>query len=345
MHVGKLLQVGPLAVDPPVILAPMAEVTDVAFRTVCEGFGAGLTITEFLSAHALVAGAEKARRKLRAATAGRPYGVQLFGREEGALVRAALLAVDRGAALVDLNMGCPAQKVVWNGRGQPNATCHGSGVALMLDPELAVRLTAAVRAALPPAIPLTVKMRAGWDAQHKNAPDLAPRVAAAGAAMVTIHGRTRAQGYSGEVDLETIRQVRAAVPPAIPVCGNGDVVDVASFERMRRETGCDAVMIGRGAIGNPWLFAAIRAHLRGEPAPPPPDRRERLRVFMQHLALCREHDPGNVVWEARKLVCRYAKGLPGAARLRARSMELDAIEALTDLACEFFSSNPKPRAD
>jgi tRNA-dihydrouridine synthase len=163
--------------------------------------------------------------------------------------------------------------------------------------------------------------------------------------MVTVHGRTRAQGYSGAVDLETIRQVRAATPPEIPVCGNGDVIDVASFERMRQETGCDAVMIGRGAIGNPWVFAAIRAHLRGDPPPPPPDRREKLRVLMQHLALCREHDPGNVVWEARKLVCRYAKGEPGAARLRARAMDLDAIEALTDLSCEFFSSNPKPRTD
>jgi tRNA-dihydrouridine synthase B len=345
MHDRSLLRIGPLTIDPPVLLAPMAEVTDVAFRTVCEGFGAGLTITEFLSAHALVAGAEKARRKLRASTAGRPFGVQLFGREEGPLVRAALLAVESGAALVDLNMGCPAQKVVWAGRGQPNATCRGSGVALMLDPDLAVRLTAAVRAALPPAIPLSVKMRSGWDAQRKNAPTLAPRLVDAGAALVTVHGRTRAQGYSGEVDLETIRQVRAAVPPAIPVCGNGDVVDVPSFERMRQETGCDAVMIGRGAIGNPWLFAAIRAHLRGDPPPPRPDRREKLRVLMQHLALVREHDARNVVWEARKLVCRYAKGEPGAARLRARTMDLDAIEALTDLACEFFSSNPKPRAD
>jgi tRNA-dihydrouridine synthase B len=339
------LQVGPLVVDPPVLLAPMAEVTDVAFRTICEELGAGLTVTEFLSAHALVAGAEKARRKLRASAAGRPFGVQLFGRDEAPLVRAALLAVDSGAALVDLNMGCPAQKVVWEGKGQPNATCRGSGVALMLDPDLAVRLVAAVRAALPAAVPLSVKLRSGWDEQRKNAPELAPRLGAAGAALVTVHGRTRAQGYSGVVDLETIRRVRAAVPAGIPVCGNGDVVDVASFERMRTETGCDAVMIGRGAIGNPWVFATLRAHLRGEPLPAPPDRREKLRVFMRHLALCREHEPQNVVWEARKLVCRYAKGEPGAAKLRARAMDLEAIEALTDLACDFFSANPRPRGD
>jgi nifR3 family TIM-barrel protein len=339
------LRVGPLVVDPPVLLAPMAEVTDVAFRTICEELGAGLTVTEFLSAHALVAGAEKARRKLKGSAAGRPFAVQLFGREEGPLVRAALLAVEVGAALVDLNMGCPAQKVVWEGRGQPNATCRGSGAALMLDPDLAVRLVAAVRAALPAAVPLSVKLRSGWDERRKNAPELAPRLVAAGAALVTVHGRTRAQGYSGVCDLDTIRRVRDAVPAGIPVCGNGDVVDVASFERMRVETGCDAVMIGRGAIGNPWVFAAIRAHLRGAPPPTPPDRREKLRVFMRHLALVREHEPQNVVWEARKLVCRYAKGEPGAAKLRARAMDLHAIEALTDLACEFFSANPKPRAD
>ena len=336
------LRVGDLVVDPPVLLAPMAEVTDLAFRTICEELGAGLTITEFLSAHALVAGAAKTMRKLVASTGGRPFGVQLFGREEAPLQRAALLAADCGAALVDLNLGCPAQKVVWDGKGQPNATCRGAGAALMLDPDRAVRLTAAVRAALPPGIPLSVKMRSGWDAQRRNAPALAPRLCAAGAALVTVHGRTRAQGYSGEVDLETIRQVRAAVPPATPVCGNGDVVDVPSFERMVAATGCDAVMIGRGAIGRPWVFAAIRAHLRGQPPPPPPDRREKLRVLMRHLALCREHDPDNVVWEARKLVCRYAKGEPGAARLRARAMGLEAIEALTDLACDFFSNNPKP---
>ncbi|MBI5478705.1 MAG: tRNA-dihydrouridine synthase [Deltaproteobacteria bacterium] len=339
------LRVGALVVDPPVLLAPMAEVTDLAFRTICEEFGAGLTVTEFLSAHALCAGAEKTRRKLRPSAGGRPYGVQLFGREAAPLVRAALLAADSGAALVDLNMGCPARKVVWDGKGQPDATCRGSGAALMLDPDLAVRLVAAVRAALPAAIPLSVKLRSGWDERRKNAPELAPRLGAAGAALVTVHGRTRAQGFGGEVDLETIRQVRAAVPAGIPVCGNGDVVDVESFERMRTATGCDAVMIGRGAIGNPWVFAAIRAHLRGQPPPAPPDRREKLRVLMRHLALCREHEPANVVWEARKLVCRYARGEPGAARLRARAMSMEAIEALTDLACEFFAGNPKPRAD
>jgi tRNA-dihydrouridine synthase B len=338
------LRVGALVVDPPVLLAPMAEVTDLAFRTICEELGAGLTITEFLSAHALCAGAEKTRRKLRASAGGRPFGVQLFGREEAPLQRAALLAADCGAALVDLNMGCPAQKVVWDGKGQPNATCRGSGAALMLDPDLAVRLVEAVRAALPPEVPLSVKLRAGWDEHHKNAPTLAPRLCAAGAALLTVHGRTRAQGFGGEADLETIRQVRVAVPPEIPVCGNGDVVDVATFERMRAATGCDAVMIGRGAIGNPWVFAAIRAHLRGEPSPAPPDRREKLRVLMRHLALCREHDPAKVAAEARKLVCRYAKGEPGAAKLRAQAMELDAIEALTDLACDFFARSSRPRA-
>jgi tRNA-dihydrouridine synthase B len=332
------LRVGPLVVDPPVLLAPMAEVTDLAFRTICEELGVGLTVTEFLSAHALVAGAEKVRRKLAASTGGRPFAVQLFGPDEEPLVRAARLAAEHGAALVDLNMGCPAQKIVWNGRGRPNELCKGSGAALMLDPERAARLTAAVRGALPAAIPVSVKIRSGWDATRRNAPEFARAMVAAGAALVTVHGRTRAQGYSGVVDLELIRAVRDALPPEIPVCGNGDVVDVASFRRMVAETGCDAVMVGRGAIGNPWIFAALRADLRGEAPPPPPDRRERLRVLLRHLALCREHTPDNLVWEARKLICRYAKGQAGAARLRARTMELGAIEELTDLACEFFAA-------
>jgi len=330
------LRVGQLTIDPPLILAPMADVTDLPFRTICEELGAGFTITEFLSAQGLALGAEKLRRKLASSAGQRPFGVQLFGRDKEALTKAALMAVEAGASLIDLNMGCPARKIVGETQTSPESL-RGCGAALMLEGDLAARLVEALRCALPPSIPVTVKMRAGWDARTINAPDLAARMASAGAAMVTVHGRTRSQGYGGTVDLGVIRRVRERVPKEVPVCGNGDVVDIPSFERMVSETGCNAVMIGRGAIGNPWIFADLRAHLFGLKVLGRPDRREKLRVLMRHLALVRAHDPQNLVHEAQKLICRYAKGEPGAARLRAAVMAMKEVEELTEAASRFFA--------
>src|SRR3954471_16288884 len=265
------MRVGNLTIEPDVLLAPMAAVTDLPFRTVIEDIGVGITITEFLSAHALVEGAKKAHDKMTPSLDGRRFGVQIFGREAEALARAALLAVDIGASLVDINMGCPAKRVV----------AGACGSALMKERELAQELVRAVRAVVPGDRPVTVKHRAGWDERHLNAPEFACAMVEAGAAMITVHGRTRTQGYSGRSDRAIIRRVREAVPRHVPIVGNGDVVTVDDYFAMRSEPGCAAVMIGRGVLGNPWLFRGILERLRGgEVTPPTID--DRIRAFTRH---------------------------------------------------------------
>ena len=285
----------------------MAAVTDLPFRTVCEEHGVGLTITEFLSAHALTAGAKKAVDKMTPSLDGRPFGVQIFGRELDVMAGAAEMAVSIGAWLVDINMGCPAKRVV----------AGECGSALMREPALAQEIVRAVRSAVPAHVPVTVKHRAGWDDRHRNAPEFACALVEAGAAMITVHGRTRTQGFGGSCDLDSIRRVREAVPASVPVVGNGDVKDVAAFRRMRETTGCDAVMIGRGALGNPWLFRSLAAIARGEADPGPPTPLERAAVFERHVELILRHAVAKMhVVELRKACAWYSKGLPRGNALR-----------------------------
>lgn len=322
------MRIGPLSVDPPVLLAPMAAVTDLPFRTVAEELGVGLTITEFLSAHALAAGDPKTTGKMTASLGGRRFGVQIFGREEPAMAEAARLAVSIGASLVDINMGCPAKRVV----------AGECGSALMREPEIAQRLVRAVVGAVPAGVPVTVKHRAGWDQGHRNAPEFACAMVEAGAQMITVHGRTRTQGFAGKSDPDIIRLVREAVPAHIPVVGNGDVIDVEGFVRLREQTGCDAVMIGRGALGNPWLFARLREVCAGRPDPGPPTLEERLAVFRRHLGLIEELRNGpRTLHEVRKACAWYARGLYGCNALRLRVWEAPDLQAARALVEEYFA--------
>ena len=322
------MRIANLNIEPDVVLAPMAAVTDLPFRTVCEELGVGLTITEFLSAEALTQGARKTLEKLTASLGGRPFGVQIFGREGDKMAAAARMAVDIGAFLVDINMGCPAKRVV----------AGACGSALMKEPELAQELVRAVRAAVPAHLPVTVKHRSGWDEKHLNAPEFACAMVEAGAAMITVHGRSRAQGFTGRADRAIIRKVREAVPRHVPVVGNGDVVSVDDYFRMREETGCDAVMIGRGALGNPWLFRDIGARLRGEPiAPVEPE--DRLRVFLRHIDLIEGHTPQKrLVHELRKAVAWYTKGLRSSAHVRERCFNILDPAQVREIASGYFSS-------
>jgi tRNA-dihydrouridine synthase B len=323
------MRVGNLDLGHGVLLAPMEAVTDLPFRTVCEELGADLTFTEFLSADALTRGASKAVNRMWPSLGGRRFAVQVFGREPAVLARAAEMAADVGASVVDINMGCPAKKV----------TAGMCGSALMREPALAVALVRAVRAALPSRIPLTVKHRAGWDDSSINAAEFARQLADEGAAMITVHGRTRAQGFSGTVRLEPIAAVRAALPAHIPVVGNGDVKTVADYQRMKAETGCDGVMIGRGSMGNPWFFRTLQALSRGEADPGPPSLEERHAVWRRHADLVAAHAvPKMQVHELRKTLAWYSRGLRGGADLRQRAgAEKDAV-ALRALGEAFFSA-------
>lgn len=323
------MRIGNLSVDTTVLLAPMAAVTDLPFRTVCEEFGVGLTITEFLSAHALTAGAQKTVDKLTPSLDGRPFGVQIFGREDEPMIRAAQMAVDIGASLVDINMGCPAKRVV----------AGACGSALMKEPELAAHIVRTVVSAVPAHIPVTVKHRAGWDQQHRNAPEFACAMVEAGARMITVHGRTRTQGFSGESCVDIIRAVRDQVPAHIPVVGNGDVVCVDSYRRMREATGCDAVMIGRGAQGNPWLFLRIRELERGNPDPGEP-MEQRLDTFHRHVELIcqlkRELPESKLIHEIRKACAWYAKGQHGCNQFRQRIWNIQSPSEAVAEAASYF---------
>lgn len=322
------MRVGDIPVDPPVLLAPMAAVTDLPFRTVCEEFGVGLTITEFLSAHALSIGDPKTTGKMTASLDGRRFGVQIFGREEDKMADAARLAVSIGASLVDINMGCPAKRVV----------AGECGSALMREPAIAQTLIRAVVGAVPAHVPVTVKHRAGWDQGHRNAPEFACAMVEAGAKMITVHGRTRTQGFSGKSDNGVIKLVRDAVPSHVPVVGNGDVVDVEKYLRMRDETGCDAVMIGRGALGNPWLFARLREVCAGRPDPGPPGLEERIAVFRRHVGLIETLRGGpRTLHEVRKACAWYARGLYGCNALRLRVWEAPDLATARSLVEDYFA--------
>jgi tRNA-dihydrouridine synthase B len=305
------LRVGPLVIDPPLLLAPMAAVTNPPMRTLCEEMGCGLTLTEFLPAHAVAHGVEKVVRNMTAGARGRPFGVQIFGRLAADMAGAGRAAVAMGASLVDINMGCPAKRVV----------AGECGSALMRTPDLAADLVAAVRAAVPADVPVTAKVRAGWDDKHRNAPEFAARLVEAGAAMITVHGRTRAQAFSGRADLHIIREVKEAV--GVPVIGNGDVVDAESMLGMLDATGCDGVMIGRGAMGNPWIFSRLAAVLAGRPNPGPPSIVERHETLRRHYALYLDWtDEHHAVQEMRKHLGWYTRGLPHSADFRARVQTL-----------------------
>lgn len=305
--------IGNLKLDGQVFLAPMAGYTDRSFRLLAREMGAALTYTEMVSAQALIHGNQRTRELARVRDEEGPVAIQLFGHDPEVMAKAAQVALELGAALVDLNMGCPTPKVVKN----------GDGAALMRDPGRAAAIAQAVVEAVrassgpsgPGSVPVTAKIRKGWDEGSVNAIELAGRLQAAGLQAITVHGRTRNQFYSGCADWEIIGQVKAALD--IPVIGNGDIRKAEDVLKMLATTGCDAVMIGRGAIGNPWIFAQANAVLKGLPPQALPSVAERVNVALRHLTMAIE-DKGEAIAirQMRKHLVWYLKGLPGAARLR-----------------------------
>ena len=318
------MNIGALTMPDGAALAPMAGVTDMPMRTLCFEQGAAWAVTEMLSAkgYLYAPGGTRAMDQLlcRGENEG-ILGLQLFGSEPELMREAAARLSDKGFAFIDINMGCPAHKIVSNGEGS----------ALMRDPARAEAVVAAtVKGA---RCPVTVKIRAGWDAEHINAVEIAKRAEQAGAAALTVHARTREQMYSGHADWSVIAQVKQAV--RVPVIGNGDVRSAHDYFRMREETGCDGVAIGRGAQGDPWVFAEISAALRGAPyAPPTPS--ERLRMARRHAALQAAYvGQTAAAREMRKHVAWYIQGMPGSARMRDEVNKAPSIEALFRLLDDY----------
>lgn len=297
--------IGGVTIANPVVAAPMAGVTDRAFRILAREQGCSLVCTEMISDQALIYGNPKTNILLDCRGEKGPVSMQIFGSSVEYMARAAEIVAGRGADIIDINMGCPTPKIVKN----------GEGAALMRDPERAARIVAAVVSRVD--CPVTVKMRKGWDEDSINAVELARLVVQAGAAAVTVHGRTRSQFYSGAADWEIIRRVKESVD--VPVIGNGDVSTPEDAARMLRDTGCDGIMIGRAAAGNPWIFSRTVHYLATGEILPPPTLEERRETAVRHYKLLVETKGEDVAnREMRKHLAWYIKGLRGAARLRAR---------------------------
>ncbi len=307
----------------PLILAPMAGVTDLPFRKICRQWGCDLTVSEMISVKGVLYHNEKTLKMLETAPEEHPAGLQLFGSDPGEVAAAAKVAASYGADFIDFNMGCPVPKVVNNGEGS----------ALMRRPELAYDIMAALAEAV--SIPVTVKMRLGWDQQHRNVVEIAQLAEKAGAAAVAIHARTREQFYGGKADWPMIKQVKEAV--SIPVIGNGDIFTPRDGKRMLQETGCDGLMLGRGADGNPWLFAQLKAVLAGK-LPVPITPADKLKMIRYHAhSLCQYKGERIGIREMRTHAAAYLKGLPRAASYRSRFFQVSTLADL-DLALAEYAS-------
>jgi len=297
------MKIGNIEIKGRTVLAPLAGITDLPFRLICKGYGAGLVYTEMISAEGLIRKQGGTVSITETTATESPVSFQLFGAKPASMAEAARMLCGMGAELIDINMGCPVKKVV---RG-------GSGSALLKDLRLAGEIIDAVVKAS--SAPVTIKVRTGWDAKDTVAPELAKAAEGAGAAAVCVHGRTAKQGFSGVADWSVIRMVKEAV--GVPVIGNGDVHTAKDAERMIDETGCDLVMIGRGSLGAPWVFREVEGYLSTGDIPPHPDAGEREEVLLRHLReVVRRGGEDVGVKSMRKHGAWYVKGMEGAAEFR-----------------------------
>lgn len=321
------MKIGSIEINGRAALAPMAGVTDGVYRRLCAQFGAAYTVTEMVSAKAIQYNYQKTAQLADTSRDEHPVFLQLFGSDPFDFGLAARKAGEFSPDGIDINMGCPVPKVAGN----------GAGSALMQDPAKCGAIVAAVKRNT--SLPVTVKIRAGWDQEHVNAVEVAKYCEDAGATAITVHGRTRNQMYMGHADWDIIAQVREAV--SVPVIGNGDVVDAQSACKLMDHTGCELVMVGRGALGNPWIFRQINAYFTDScTILPPPGVAERILVIRKHIeALCEEKGEPRAMREARKHVGWYIHGMRGAAEFRRRAGELSTLEDLDRLLGDLYAAN------
>ena len=310
------MNIGTVTIPGRVTLAPMAGVTDAAFRRLCRQQGAALTCTEMVSARALVYRDKKTEALLYCPPEDHPVAAQIFGHEPEIMAEAAPMALAlSGADILDINMGCPVGKVIRS----------GDGSALMRDPVLAGKIIEAVVRAVD--VPVTVKFRKGWDGGNVNAVEFARVCESSGASAIAVHGRTRAQMYAGKADWDVIRDVKRAV--SIPVFANGDIFSGADAEHILRYTGCDFAMVGRGCFGDPWLFARANAAVKGEPEPPLPPLAERMDAALEQIRFSAEQKGERLACiEARSQFAWYLRGVPHAGPYKQEIVHVGTMEEL-----------------
>lgn len=308
------IKIGNVELNNNVFLAPMAGVTDMPLRILCKEFGAGLVYTEMVSSKGMFYNDEKTKQLMNINDAERPVAVQIFG-SDATIMSETAKKVSEEANIIDINMGCPAPKV----------TKNLDGSKLMLHPELVDEITKMV--VKTSSVPVTIKIRKGWDDEHVNAVEVARIAEKNGVSAITVHGRTREQFYTGKVDLDIIKKVKEAVN--IPVIGNGDIVDGESAKKMFQETGCDAIMIGRGSNGNPWIFKEVIEYLKNGIELPKPTIEERKQMILRHLKMLVDYKGEyTAIREMRKQIAWYIKGIENAATIR---NEINQIEDLNEL--------------
>lgn len=318
------MKIGNVEIKGYAALAPMAGVADRAFRELCSEYGAAYTVSEMVSSKGLTMQDKKSRELLYLSDAERPSAAQIFGDNPTIMSEAVLKAMEFKPDFIDINMGCPAPKIAGN----------GGGSALLKNPHLISEIVENVKKVSP--VPVTVKIRIGWDENSINAVEVAKRIEAAGADAITVHGRTKVQMYAPPVNYEEIAKVKASV--SIPVIGNGDITDGESAQKMLNETGCDFLMVGRGALGHPWVFSEINSFFKKTDFQAP-DINERMRVMIRHIELiCRYKGETVGMREARKHAAWYIKGIRGAAKFRQQVGGLSNMDELNRLAQEVINS-------
>ena len=328
------MKIGELEIERPVILAPMEDVTDRAFRQLCKRHGADIVYTEFISAEALRRGVEKSLRKLKTDPIERPFAIQIFGNTIESMVEAAVIAEEYHPDYLDINFGCPTKKVAGK----------GAGAALLREPEKMAQISEAVVKAV--KIPVTAKTRIGWDFDSINILDVLPRLEDAGIQALALHGRTRSQMYKGKADWSWIRATKEKA--RIPIIANGDIWSADDAVAMFAETGADGVMIGRGSIGNPFIFEEAKALLTTGKPLPPPDFRHRIAAAIEHLQLSVQFKGEKYgVLEMRRHYSTYLKGLPMVSRVRNKLVREESWELVIELLlayqqeCEGYARDGK----